>query len=345
LTTASRPLPTVTSSAAASVTNSPGRTTAIVTTSGAKSPTPTTAVQAAPTTLEATAQNIELAKNAVPQQVKPTVASQTDIQNLTVNLNAQMNYTPNPSVAPTPLVEQKSPVKQWDKSWVHVDEFYRPVIINPYPQPLQVVYVYGGAPQMLIVPPLASAVAELAQIGVYSFTAMLLDAAGAAISSVAVGTMYGGGYLPDPGEPPPAPPPPPVSYDNVPVQVQYTDATYQPFVVNQVVDAGMDPAVGEQKVLLDGVTPAWGNWQQNDNGQRMFVVNKTQQYPGLNDPPGEGPLPGDYPLQLASTSKPAASGISTNDLILIGAASMVLVVGAGAIIFNVVLGRRRRPRH
>jgi hypothetical protein len=269
------------------------------------------------------------------------VASQTDIRNLTVNLNTQVNFTPN--VAPTLLVEQKSPVKQWDKSWVQTDQFYRPVIINPYPQPLKVVYVYGGAPQIMIVPPLASAVTELAQIGVYSFTAMLLDAAGAAIS-VAVGTMYGGGYVPAPDEPPPLPPPPPVSYDAVPVQVQYTDATYQPFVVNQVVDAGMDPAVGETKVLLDGVTPAWGVWQQNDNGQRMFVVHKTQQYPGMDDPPSQGPLPGDYQLQLASANKPAPSGLSTKDLILIGTAGLILVVGAGAITLNVV-GRRRHPRH
>jgi hypothetical protein len=333
------------------VTNTSGRTTAIVTTSGAKSPTPTTAVPAGktttptetPKTLVATQQDIELAKNSVPQQVKPTVPSQTDIRDLTVNLNTQLNFTPN--VAPTLLVEQKSPVKQWDKSWVRTDEFYRPVIINPYQQPLKVVYVYGGAPQILIVQPQSSAIAELAQIGVYNFTAMLLDAAGAATNVAAVGTMYGGGYVPAPGEPPPLPPPPPVSYDNVPVQVQYTDATYQPFVVNQVVDAGMDPAVGEQKVLLDGVTPAWGVWQQNDNGQRMFVVHKTQQYPGLDDPPSQGPLPGDYQLQLASASKPAPAGLSTKDLLLIGTAALILVAGAGAIIFNVVQGRRRHPRH
>jgi hypothetical protein len=349
LPTSIRPLPTVTSSAAVSVTNSPGGTTAVVTTSGAKSPTPTTSVQArqtttpteTPKTLEATPANIELAKNAVPQQIKPTAPSQTDIQDLTNKLTSQASSST--SVAPSFVAEKKSNVKQWDPKWVQTDQFYRPVIINPFPETLQVVYVYDGTPQMLMIPPLASAVAELAEIGVYSFTAMVLDAAGAA-TSVAVGSMYGGGYVPEPGEPPPAPPPP-VSYDDVPVQVQYTDATYQPFVVNQVVDAGMDPAVGLQKVLLDGVTPAWGVWQQNDNGQRMFVVHKTQQYPGMDDPPGEGPLPGDYPLQLASTSKPAASGLSTNDLILIGAAGMVLVVGAGAIILNVVLGRRRHPRH
>jgi hypothetical protein len=155
--------------------------------------------------------------------------------------------------------------------------------------------------------------------------------------------MYGGGYVPEPGQPPPNPPPPPVSYDDVPVQVVYPNATYQPFVVQQVVDAGMDPAVGEEKVLLDGVTPAWGAWVQGDNGQRQFQVRKTQQFPGMDDPPGEGPLPGDYQLQLASASKPA-SGLSTKDLFLIGAAVLVLALGFGAIVLNVVLGRRH-PRH
>jgi hypothetical protein len=342
-------LPTVTSSAAVSVPNSSGRTTALITTSGATSPTSPTPVQAGktttptetPKTLEATPQDIELARKSVPQVVDPPPVSQTDIRDLTVKLNAQVGLDTN--VAPRVAVEQKSQVKQWDRSWVHTDEFYRPVIINPYPQTLKVVYVYEGAPRFLIVPPFASAVTELAQIGVYNFTAMVLDAAGAA-SSVAVGTMYGGGYVPAPGEPPPPPPPPPVTYDNVPVQVQYSDATYQPFVVHQIVDAGMDPAVGEQKVLLDGVTPAWGAWQQNDNGGRQFVVHKTQQFPGTDDPPGQGPLPGDYQLQLASASKPAPSGLSTKDLLLIGAACLVLVLGAGAIILN-VMGRRRHPRH
>jgi len=350
LPTAIGPLPTVTSSAAVSVPNNSPRTTAVVTTSGAKSPTPSTVTQAGqtttptetPKTLEAIPQNFEIAKNSVPQIVKPTQASQTDIEDLTKKITHQANSST--STAPTLDFEKKSQVKQWDPKWVQTNQFYQPVIINPFPNTLQVVYVYNGVPQILMIPPLASVIAELAQIGVYSFTAIVLDAAGAA-TSVAVGTMYGGGYVPAPGEPPPPPPPPPVTYDDVPVQVQYSDATYQPFVVHQIVDAGMDPAVGEQKVLLDGVTPAWGVWQQNDNGQRMFVVHKTQQYPGMDDPPGEGPLPGDYPLQLASTTKPTASGISTNDLILIGAAGMVLVVGAGAIILNVVLGRRRHPRH
>jgi hypothetical protein len=131
-----------------------------------------------------------------------------------------------------------------------------------------------------------------------------------------------------------------------PVQVQYSDATYQPFVVNRVIDVGDDPTVGgERKVLLDGVTPAWGVWTTNADGQRQFEVHKTQQFPGMDDPPGEGPLPGDYQMQLASASKPAPSGFSTKDLLLIGGAVVVLALGVGAIVLNVILGRRRPHSH
>ena len=132
--------------------------------------------------------------------------------------------------------------------------------------------------------------------------------------------------------------------NDVPVQVKYSNATYKPFVVKKIVDVGMDPAVGEQKVLLDGVTPAWGQWVQGENGERQFEVHKTQQFPGLDDAPSEGPLPGDYQLQLASASEPAKSGHNTKDLLLIGGAGLVLVLGLGAIVLNVVLGRRH-PRH
>jgi hypothetical protein len=301
----------------------------------------TTTQTATPKTLQATVQNTEVAKNSVPVQLNPDPAPQTDIVNLTNKLTVQVN--PNAGAAPNLAADQKSNVKQWDPKWVQTDQFYRPVIINPFPQPLQVVYVYEGAPRILVIPPLASAVTELAELGVYSFTAMVLDAVGVP-TDVAVGTMYGGGYVPEPGQPPPNPPPPPVSYNDVPVQVVYSNATYQPFVVHQIVDAGMDPAVGEEKVLLDGVTPAWGAWVQGDNGQRQFQVHKTQQFPGMDDPPGEGPLPGDYQLQLASANKPAPFGLNTKDVVLIGGAAVVLTLGLGAIVLNVMLGRRH-PRH
>jgi hypothetical protein len=193
----------------------------------------------------------------------------------------------------------------------------------------------------LVINPLASIVTEVAELGAYSFTAMVLNAVGIP-TSVAVGNFFGGGYYPGPGLPPPPPPPPVVNYQDVPVQVRYTNATYKPFVVNKIVDVGDDPVVGERKVLLDGVTPAWGQWQQTSNGERTFEVHKTQQFPGM-EAPAEGPLPGDYQLQLVSDSSP--TGLGTRDLVLIAAGVLVLLLGVGAIILTTVLGRRRRPHH
>ena len=65
--------------------------------------------------------------------------------------------------------------------------------------------------------------------------------------------------------------------NDVPVQVQYTNATYAPMVVRKIVDVGPDPAKDNlHKVLLDGVTPAWGEWKHNEAGVPQFVVNQTQ---------------------------------------------------------------------
>lgn len=52
----------------------------------------------------------------------------------------------------------------------------------------------------------------------------------------------------------------------------------------------------------------------------------------------EGPLPGDYDLQLVSAD--FSTGMSTKDLILIVAAALVAVLGLGPIFLG-----RRRPKH
>ena len=110
---------------------------------------------------------------------------------------------------------------------------------------------------------------------------------------------------------------------NVPVQVKYTNETYRPIVVRKIVDVGPDPAQGgATKVLLDGVTPAWGVWKENEEGVPQFEVNQTQSFPGMEEP-AEGPLPGDYDLQLVSDSTP--TGLSGKDITVIVAA----VIGGG----------------
>jgi hypothetical protein len=230
---------------------------------------------------------------------------------------------------------------------VQYDQYYRPIICNPFHSPVRVVYVYLGAPRIAYIPPLARVALDVAALGAYSFTAVVDTAAnvatgvvdtGANLVNAAVGTFFGGGYYPGAGQPYPPPPPPLLRYDNVPVQVRYNQDVYQPFRVNQIVDVGDDAVYGEHKVLLDGVTPAWGEWTQSRDGERQFEVHRTQQYPGL-DEPGQGPLPGNYQLTLASDD--SASGLSQRDVYLLVAAVAMGVLSLGAVLLSMAVGRRR----
>ncbi len=130
------------------------------------------------------------------------------------------------------------------------------------------------------------------------------------------------------GLPLPPPPPPVLRYDNVPVLVRYSQATYEPFRVRRIIDVGDDARFGERKVLLDGATPAWGVWTQTPSGERQFEVHRTQQFPGLDDPQ-EAPLPGDYQLRLASDE--SSSGLTGRDMFLYVAAGVTVALGFGAI--------------
>ena len=276
--------------------------------------------------------------------VKPDPAPQTQIVTIKNQVVINNTFVVNPIIPPSGILPP-SPIAQWQPDWVRYDLYYRPVIFNPYPNPLRVVYTYAGAPRILLIPALASIVTEAAIAGAYNFTAMGLDAAGAA-TSVAVGSFFGGGYLPAPGQLPPVPAPV-TTIDNVPVVVKYANAQFKPFVVQKLVDVGDDPQFGEHKVLLDGVTPAWGKWTQGEGGAQQFEVHKTQQFPGLDDP-GQTALPGNYQLQLAGASHPM-SGFSTKDVLIIGGAAVLATLGIGAIVLNIFLGRRRRserqPEH
>jgi hypothetical protein len=80
---------------------------------------------------------------------------------------------------------------------------------------------------------------------------------------------------------------------------------------------------------------------QTETGERQFEVHKTQEFPGM-EAPAQGPLPGDYPMQLVNDSTP--TGLSVKDIALIGVAAVVALLAVGAIVFTVFLGRRR-PRH
>ena len=127
-------------------------------------------------------------------------------------------------------------------------------------------------------------------------------------------------------------------YDNVPVQVRYSQATYEPFRVQRIVDVGPDAQYGERKILLDGVTPAWGEWTQSSTGERQFEIHKTQQFPGLEQP-AEGQLPGDYRLQLASDESQAGMDAKTRYLVVV--AGVLAALSLGAVLWSAMLGRRR----
>jgi hypothetical protein len=310
------------------------------------------AVLETPQTLQAPKDDVEVAKNAKPVEAKTDPAPKEDVAAFASAINLNLGGRDGLSANASADVKLGStrvwdrPVRQWSPDWVQYDEYYRPVILNPYHAPVRIIYVYDNAPRIVWIPPLARIVLEVAQFAAYSFTAAVFNAVDTAVdlaetaAAVAVGTFFGGGFFPGVGAPLPPPPPPVWRYDNVPVQVRYSTAVYEPFRVRRIVDVGDDVRYGERKVLLDGATPAWGVWTQTPSGERQFEVHRTQQYPGLDDP-REGPLPGDYQLKLASDDK---SSLDRREVYLIVAAAVVVALGFGAIGMAFYLGRRR-PQH
>jgi hypothetical protein len=304
-----------------------------------------------PETLQAPQQDVALAKSAkvieqdpapAPKQDVDTLASAIDLPNRNRDGN---RFRQEDGFVPNGDRGWDRNVRQWDRNWVEYDDYYRPVICNPYRDPVKIIYIYENAPRIVFIPPLARIVLEVAQFAAYSFTAVVLNTANTAANlvntavNVAVGSFFGGGYFPGIGLPLPPPPPPVWRYDNVPVQVRYSNDVYEPFRVQRIVDVGVDSQYGERKVLLDGVTPAWGEWTQTATGERQFEVHRTQQFPGL-DEPREGPLPGDYQLRLASDE--SSTGMNHRDVYLMATAGLLAVLSLGAVAWALLLGRRRR---
>jgi hypothetical protein len=324
---------------------------------------------AKPETLTAPEQDIQLAKQSKPIEVKPEPASKQDVDFLSSSLGISSKNKLGPfesgfnvgsdfSVGDRDRDRDRDhewdfdnkhwdkKVRQWDRNWIEYDQFYRPIIFNPFRAPVRIVYALANATRILVIQPLARVIVDVAELAAYSFTAVVLGAANvvsdlanvaADVVNVAVGTIFGGGYLPRAGLPFAAPPPL-LRYDNVPVQVRYSNATYDPFRVNQIVDLGDDVQYGGRKVLLDGATPAWGQWTTSPTGERQFEVHRTQQYPGLGDPQ-EAPLPGDYQMRLASDE---SANVDRTQMYLVAAAGLIAGLGFGALGLAFYLGRRRR---
>lgn len=225
-------------------------------------------------------------------------------------------------------------VTQWSSSWTRYDQYYQPLITNPFPVPIQLAYVYASRPYILTIPPLAQSVLSVPRPGVYSFTALVPNASGG-VADVSVGSFSGGGYVPKPGQPRPPKPPALASYADVLVRFDLAGVQYDPVVVRKVVDLGDDPETGTRRVLLDEETPAWGSWGQNDSGRREFTVTSTQSLPGLTAP-SASPPPG---YQLTVTSSPASSnGTSVLAWVALGLGVLAVL----AVVLVVVLVKRRR---
>ena len=293
------------------------------------------AQQPQPQLLQAPREDVELARSSRPLEDTPAPAPKADVEAISAAINLSFVGTDRDDRDR----RWDRNVRQWDREWISYDPFHRPVILNPYRDPVRIVYVYRDVPRVVWIPPLARIALAVAEFAAYSFTAVVLNAVNTAVN-VAVGSFFGGGYVPAVGLPLPPPPPPLLRYDNVPVQVRYSQAVYEPFRVQRIIDVGDDRVYGERKVLLDGATPAWGVWTQSATGERQFEVHRTQQFPGL-EAPGEVPLPGDYKLRLAAEESSSLDG--TRNL-LVGLAGAVVLLGVGALGLCALLGRRR-PQH
>jgi hypothetical protein len=303
-----------------------------------------------PETLEAPAEDVRVAKTAkVVELPKPEPAPKADIEAIAKAIDLQdlqreirqgdrINDAAriDDDVRRVGLWDRN--VRQWRPDWVEYDEYYRPVLANPYRDPVRIIYVYENVQRIAYIPPLSRIVLEVAQFAAYSFTAVVMNAVNTAVN-VAVGSFFGGGFFPGVGLPFPPPPRPVARYDNVPVFVNYSQAQYEPFRVQRIVDVGDDPRFGERQVLLDGVTPAWGVWNQTPTGERQFEVHRTQQFPGL-DQPSEAPLPGDYQLRLLSDQS-ASDGFNRRDVYLMAAAGLCAALSIGAVVVAMAMGRRR----
>jgi hypothetical protein len=225
---------------------------------------------------------------------------------------------------------------QWDSAWVQYDQYYQPVLVNPYRTPIQIAYRYGGKPYVVTVPPLQRTILNVPKPGVYNFTALVPNGSGG-VSNVSVGSFSGGGYVPKPGQPPPPKPATPTTYKNVVVRFALGDKNYKPIIVKSVTDLGDDPAQKARKVLLDEETPAWGTWGQTKSGQRQFTVTLTDRLPGLTTPSADPP-PG---FQLAAAEQSTAQQKDDGGSILPWVGIGVGVVAIVAVILVVVLSRKR----
>ena len=147
-----------------------------------------------PQTLVAPKDDVELARNAKPVEVKPDPAPKQDVDALSSSIGLDLGVKGPLGVDASAKADARLAgyrvwdrnVRQWSPDWMQYDEYYRPIILNPYRERVRIVYMYEDAPRIVWIPPLARAVLEVAQFAAYSFTAVVDTAL-----NVAVGTFFG----------------------------------------------------------------------------------------------------------------------------------------------------------
>jgi len=87
--------------------------------------------------LQAAPQDVELAQAAVPVPQNPDPASQSEIDHIRGLLAT--GQTPGTNIGPDSVAENSganSNVLQWQPDWVRHDNNFRPVIFNPFQDPV-----------------------------------------------------------------------------------------------------------------------------------------------------------------------------------------------------------------
>ena len=186
---------------------------------------------ARPSTMQAPEQDIQLARQSKPIEVKPEPAKKEDVDFLSSSLNMPSKNKLGPFESEFNVGSEFSvggdrdrdrgtrrdwdkkhwdkKVRQWDRNWIEYDEYYRPIIFNPFRAPVRIVYVlrecHRGSWSSRR---WRRVVVDAAEFAAYSFTAVVLGAANAVdrrtlrpLVNVAVGTFFGGGYIPAVGLP------------------------------------------------------------------------------------------------------------------------------------------------
>ena len=127
--------------------------------------------------------DVELARNAKPVEVKPDPAPKQDVDALSSSIGLDLGVKGPLGVDASASAKvdarlasdrvRDRNIRQWSPDWVQYDEYYRPILINPYHERVRIVYIYDNAPRIVWIPPLARAVLEVAQFAAYSFTALV----------------------------------------------------------------------------------------------------------------------------------------------------------------------------